>query len=353
MPVPDLHKCLEQLDALVDPSHIAESERLIEDASLYRDVERLPTTQPAAVEGWPTFPYSEAFNDVEKMLVNELAGVYAGASLRDDRMYTIRANYGVGTVASMFGCKVSITMDNMPWCEHLSERELLAALDRGVPDVTTGLAARVLETERFYLDVLSGYPNLSKAVRVFVCDTQGPFDTAHLVMGHRIYTEIYDDPDLVHRLLDLVTQTYIEFTKAQKAIIGEGNDWSYHSATKVRGGVRICEDAPTNISPSAYREFCRPYNERIFQEFNGGWIHYCGKGYQIFPDLISTPGLHGVNFGNPEMQNLQAIYSEAAPRKITIISWSGPFTSEDAEHIKTGITLIGEGRKRDPREACW
>ncbi len=305
-PVPDLNQRLEELNSLVDPANKADCERLIEDTFCYREVERLPGVDPTPVEGWATFPYSEAFRDPEEMLINELAGVYAGARLRDDRMYTIRANYGVGTVASMFGCSTSLTMNNMPWCEPLSDAELLDALERGVPEMTAGLGGRVLETERFYLDTLAEHPNLTKAVHVFVCDTQGPFDIAHLVMGHRIYTEIYDNPDLVHRLLDLATDTYIRFTRAQKEVVGESDGWSYHSMMKIRGGVRICEDAPTNISAESYKEFCRPYNERVLTALDGGWVHYCGKGYQIFPPLISTPGLCGVNFGNPEMQDLQA-----------------------------------------------
>lgn len=353
MPVPDLHQRLKELDAIVTPAHVAESERLIEDAMSYRELPDLPVIDASGAKGWQTFPYSEAFHDIEKMLVNELAGVYTGAKLRDDRMYTIRANYGVGTVASMFGCEISLTMNNMPWCEALSERQLLEALDRGVPDVTAaGLGPRVLETERFYLETLARYPNLSKAVRVFICDTQGPYDTAHLVMGHRIYTEMYDNPDLVHRLLDLVTQTYSRFTQVQKELIGEGNDWSFHSMTKVRGGVRICEDAPTNISPSAYLEFCRPYNERALAEFGGGWIHYCGRGHQILPHILDTPGVYGVNFGNPEMQDLSALYAEARKRGIGIISWNRPLAEEDRKHIRTGVSLIRKGG-RSPDQALW
>ena len=35
-------------------------------------------------------------------LLNELAAVYAGAKLKDDRLYGIRANYGTGIIASLF-----------------------------------------------------------------------------------------------------------------------------------------------------------------------------------------------------------------------------------------------------------
>ncbi|MCL6629699.1 MAG: hypothetical protein K6U00_08885 [Armatimonadetes bacterium] len=339
MAVHDLDARLELLDSLIDPHHVRCAEKLQEAAFSYEEIDRLPMINPTIVDGWQTFPYSEAFQDPEKMLVNELASVYMGAKLRDDRIYTIRANYGVGTMASMFGCKIVLTMNNMPWCKPLSERELLEALDHGVPEMDAGLAKKVLDTEQFYLEKLSEYPNLREAIHVYVCDTQGPFDTAHLIMGHRIYTEIYDNPGLVHRLLDVVTETYIQFTHTQKAIIGEGNDWSYHSTARVKGGVRICEDSATNLSPASYLEFCRPYNERILNEF-GGWIHYCGRGYQIFPHVISTPGLSGINFGNPELQDLRVVYNEASVRKIGIIGWAGPFSKDDCVRIRTGVSLV-------------
>ena len=335
----NLSQYLKKLNELVDPEHVRASERLHRDALAYREVERIPAIRSAPVKGWPTFPYSETFHDPEKMLINELAGVYAGATLRDDRAYTIRANYGVGGIASLFGCKISLTMNNMPWCESLSDDELLEALDSEI-DVTAGLGSRVVETERFYLDVLSEYPNLREAVRIYVSDTQGPFDCAHLVIGHRIYTDIYDNPELVHRVLDKVTEAIVRFTKAQKAIIGEENDSSCHSMMAISGGTRICEDSPTNISPAAYLEFCRPYNERLLKEFGGGWIHYCGKGHQIFPHVITTPGLTGINFGNPEMQDLGAIYAEASRHGVGIVSWNGLFTPENKRAMKTGITLI-------------
>ncbi|MCX6377278.1 MAG: hypothetical protein NTU88_14805 [Armatimonadetes bacterium] len=342
MPVPDLHDRLGELDSLVDPAHARDCERLFEDAFSYRGVDHLPRQDPSPVDGWPTYPYSEAFYGVEKMLINELAGVYQGAKLRDDRVYTIRANYGVGTIASMFGCKTSLTMNNMPWCEPLSDAELLEALDMGVPDMNSGLGDRVLETERFYVEMLSKYPNLKEAVHIFVCDTQGPFDVTHLIIGHRIYTDIYDRPEIVHRALDLAVETGIRFTKAQKEITGEGCDWHFHSQMKARGGVRIYEDTPTNISPAAYLEFCRPYNERFLAELGGGWIHYCGAGHQIFPHVISTPGLSGINFGNPDMQDLRAIYDAASSRGVGVLAWSRPLSPENAEHMKTGISIIAE-----------
>ncbi|MGQ9456069.1 MAG: uroporphyrinogen decarboxylase family protein [Armatimonadota bacterium] len=272
------------------------------------------------------------------MLLAELALVWAGANIRDDRVFTIRANYGVGAIASMFGCKVHLTDNNMPWVEHLSDTALDKILDAGEIDIDTGLGGKVFDTQRFYVQTISRYENLAQSVHIYLSDTQGPFDNAHLIMGHKIYTELYDNPERVHRLLDLVTDTYIRYTKAQKQLIGEEGKYSYHTQLIVRGGVRICDDSGINLSPDQYTEFCKPYNERIFAEFGGGWIHYCGKGRQILPEVLSTKGITGINFGQPELQDLTTVYQMAAPRQTAILGWIG--RKRVPEWISTGITVI-------------
>ena len=48
---------------------------------------------------WPTYDFNEIFKGREKMLLSELKNVYTGAKLKDDRLYEIRANYGMGIIA--------------------------------------------------------------------------------------------------------------------------------------------------------------------------------------------------------------------------------------------------------------
>lgn len=334
-----IEQYLDKLNEIVDPEHIAHSEVRMLSAASYEPVDRLPILVHCPVPGWQTYSYREAFYDMEKMLMNELAGVWVGAHVRDDRMYTIRANYGVGGIASMFGCKPVLTDDNtMPWFTPLDDDELDRILDSGEVSIEAGLGAKVLETERFYLDVLSRYENLSKTVRVFVSDTQGPFDTAHLIMGHKIYTEIYDNPERVHRLLELVTDVYVRFTKAQKEIIGESGTTSFHSQLKVRGAVRVCDDSGINLSADCYVEFCKKYNERVLAAVGGGWVHYCGNGKQILPEVLSTRGVTGINFGNPELQDIAAVCEQAAPRRIAILGWPGK--SSIPEFMVTGVIIV-------------
>ena len=334
-----LKQHLARLNDTIDPEVLARAEARQRAAVLYEPVDRLPMLVHCPVDGWPTFSYREGFYDMEKMLANELAGVWVGTHVGDDRMHTIRANYGVGTIASMFGCEIVLTDDNaMPWCTHLSDEQLDKVLESGEVDIEAGLGARVADTVRFYKAALSEYDKLAACVRVYVCDTQGPFDIAHLVMGPKIYTEIYDNPERVHRLLELTADTYIRVTRAQKELTGEGCDWSWHSRVLFRGGVRLCEDTSTNLSTEFYAEFPKRYNERVLGKLGGGWIHYCGNGKQIMHEVLSTPGVRGINFGNPEMQDIGAVYRAAAPLKIPVLLWG--LGAPLPDQITTGIILM-------------
>lgn len=333
-----LHDYLSRLNDVVDPAHAERSERLMLAATSFEQVDRFPVIVACPVEGWQAFSYREGFHDMEKMMVNELAAVWAGARVRDDRAFTIRAYYGVGIIPTMFGCKVELTGDDIPpWFHPLSDDELDRVLDAGPADINAGLGARVFETETFYMDILSRYDNLAKCVHVYLCDTQGPFDLAHLVMGTRIYTDIYDNPERVHRLLDLVSDVCIRFVLAQKELIGEGCDTSYHTQMLLRGAVRLCNDTGINLSTDVFREFARPYDERVLAAVNGGWVHYCGNGKQILGDVLSTPNLTGINFGNPEMQDVEQVLRAAQPSRVALLLW--PRHLAIPEWVTTGVTL--------------
>jgi len=333
-----LNEYLRKLNDIIDPDVLAQAEACQRAAVLYEPVDRLPMTVACPVPGWTGFCYREAFYDMEKMLLNELGGAWVGAHVGDDRVYTIRANYGVGIIASMFGCETILTSDNaMPWCMHLTDEQLDKVLESGSIDIEAGLGRRVIETVEFYKKTLSRFDKLAQCIRIYVCDTQGPFDIAHLIMGPKIYTEVYDNPERVHRLLDLATDAYIRVTQAQRELIGESGAWSRHAQMMIRGGIRVCEDTPTNLSRDLYVEFPKRYNERVLAEFDGGWIHYCGSGKQIMPEVLSIPGVHGINFGNPEMQDIAAVYREASARKIAVLGWR--LDAPLPEEITTGIVL--------------
>ena len=65
--------------------------------------------------------------------------------------------------------------------------------------------------------------------------------------------------------------------------------------------------------------------DRVFAsvsfELGGGWIHYCGNGSHILPEVLSTERVTGINFGNPEMQDIASVCKSARARQIAVLGW--------------------------------
>lgn len=337
---------LDKLEALVDVDHVAAAEARQAAAWRYEPVDRRPTIVTVRDDwghkqydfppGWPQIPYSEAYRDPAKMLIYELARVYEGALLRDDRAFTIRSNYGLVVLASMVGCEVWQDQENMPWAEAFSTmEEVEAAIDRGLPDMNSGIGARVWETEQYFRDTLAAYPNLSRTVRIGCPDAQGPFNTAVNIAGTQVYYAVIQRPEAVHRLVEFSTDLYLAVIAHHKRLMGEPEEVGYSFSYRIEGGGRASDDSAVMISGKMYGEFVKPYNARAYQATHGGLLHFCGKGDQFYAQMVTTPGVTGINFGNPEMQDFRARYAAALPHKICLL-WDGDLPPE-FDDITTGV----------------
>jgi hypothetical protein len=327
---------------LTVPDHVQAAERLQQAVWAHEPVERIPVViHGFAPPEWPTYSYCEIFDDPEKMLWNELLQSYLGVILQDDRVMTVRANFGPAVIPSLFGTTVRADLATT-WVDgcHTS-RAVREIVDRGIPDLSAGLGSRVLATEAFYRDCLRDN-GLSPYVHMFQADSQSPFDCAALLWGHEIYTAMLDEPDLVHALLDLITKTTIAFVRRQKEVLGEPTEWMYHWWYRVPAGVRVVDDTTINLSPAMYAEFARPYNERVFDAFGGGYMHYCGHGLQSQHLRLATKGLRGIEMGAEQSEKnpaytIDAICRSASENQVTIC-WIGPkLPPQRPPYITTGL----------------
>ena len=251
----------------------------------------------------------------------------------------------------------------MPWVEHLEPAALRKAVARGVPDLEQALGRRVLDTHRFYLDTLAGYPKCSRCVRITQPDLQGPFDIAHLLMGNDVFLAVVDEPDLVHELLAVVTDTYIAFRKLIDPLLTDraGDGAVYLHGCLFGGKVLIKDDtAIINLSEDMHRAFSKAYNDRILAAFGGGSMHYCGPSRTWAHEAVDSPWLRGINYGNPEMQDLAAEHAYWRERKVPILLWGDSLCLraqgsraflDDVRSlgIRTGMTLAI--RVKDQEEA--
>jgi hypothetical protein len=161
---------------------------------------------------------------------------------------------------------------------------------------------------------------------------------------------LYDQPVLIHELLALITQTYIQYRKfiedyyhlndkADEEMIYIHGDICY-------GKVVIKDDTPqVSLSPKMYQEFAWQYNQQIFDEFKGTY-HCCGRiNDHIYEFLDQNKNVKGINYGNPENHNIRDIYRKNKGNQRAIYTWGWnqdySYLAEvlEDEEIRTGITL--------------
>ena len=350
MKIRSLSGLLDFIEEHLDLKHQAHVERLHLSSLRFENCQTLPLSIiPTSVQE-DLYPLSEAFADPRKMMFNELmysfGSIYSSVQLKDFFPLHIRSNYGIGIMPSIFGAESRIIGDNMPWVEPIGLDRAKQLLNEGIPDVNRGLAGRAIETNHFYMETLDGYPKCAKAIHVTQPDMQGVFDIAHLLLGTEIFYLLYDEPDSVKDFLSLITECYIRYRKALTPYLRDQieDDFICIHGGIYPGSVLLKEDtAMINLSPSLYEEFVLPYNKRIFQELPSS-VHYCGGIQQWHYEVLDEQGTMGVNYGNPEMQELSAVYSENYKHRRPIVGWGGnqEFTFQKAIYqngITTGITL--------------
>ena len=215
-------------------------------------------------------------------------------AVEDDFIPYLTPYYGTGILASGFGCKVSFTQGRDPSITAPCVTSLEDAAHLRLPDPQRdGLMPRVLETAA-YMRAKGPYP-------VSLTDSQSPLDELILMCGHeRLYLWMYDQPKVVHELMELVTEGFIQWVKAQKSVTGEPWNECYGEQgvwVPPGCGVWIADDEAVNLSPRLYAEFIAPHYSRIFKEFGGGVLHFCGEGAHHSQALLQIEGLRAINNG--------------------------------------------------------
>ncbi|MEM3420242.1 MAG: uroporphyrinogen decarboxylase family protein [Candidatus Aenigmatarchaeota archaeon] len=294
---------------------------------------------------WPAFSYEEIFNNKDKMLIQQLGIVYPHCLIQDDSVPGIRANYGLVVIPSAFGCEIEIPREGMPWIKKRPLEEEPLNLDKiAYPMINEGLMKKVLETNEYFSKILN-----NTGVRVFLSDTQGPLNIAYSLMGNKLFTSFYKNSEFLKKLLDIISDVYIEFSLAQKEIIKEPITQGVHGwdgdegpfgIWMDKGGVRIADDVAVMVSPKIYKEFVIPYIRKCLRPFDGGMLHICGNANHLLHEIVSIPEVKAVHFGNPEMFNLKNLI-DLFHKKACIIWTDKPKRKKLDVWVKEIVNILG------------
>jgi len=252
--------------------------------------------------------------DSEKMFLSELDAAVRTVAGGMQAVPSVRANMGCGIIPTLFGVKQELFKDKMPWIQKHLSRE---AVERTEPcDLVFGDEFNAGISHMDYMaERLAG-----TGCRVYPMDIQGPFDTAHLVYGDDIFYDLYDDPGFIRHLMELSRQAVcMGMDECIKHIPDAGDGICHYNnlaMPRSAGGIKLSEDTVTLLSKAHVEEYAAPYIVQVLERYGGGYVHYCGRNPHLYDALMDMPLVRGINFGNPEMHDMDAVLKDCAARGI-------------------------------------
>ena len=163
------------------------------------------------------------------------------------------------------------------------------------PTLKDGLIPRALDIIKYVVDRTDG------KIPLQMYNAGGPMDIASMVLHDaELLTALHTHPRQAHRLLQSCTDLFIEFYKAQQAIVPEWSPTIAEDMYVPSGHGILCgEDWLAVISAEMASEFEVPYLNQISDAFGGIAIHSCGSLMHQFETL------------EMEIRNLRGFYFNA------------------------------------------
>lgn len=326
-----------------------------------------PYSIPAAIYGVATWcpkllGYSayEYFSNKETKLeaMTRLQKDFADALL----IPGIWPDFGLIAEAASFGGKILWSEDDPPYIEP-ALADIKDVDNLKPPNYNKdGLFPQMLE-EYSYMrkntneDLISGYGHVEGTINI-----NGPLETAALVRGYDDFLmDFIRNPQYVHKLLRIVTETLLEWIRF----------YENYQGVKIS---RFCmsDHFPTMVSPVHFKEFCLPYMQNIFSvcpspavkiyHNDGGIEHLLDqlpqtgmdivhsgidfrKAFEVNDSLIymgNLPTLSLIQKGNPE--DVKVAVKElitTSPKHRLIVSASGEFADgTPRENVRAMIEAL-------------
>lgn len=350
-----LHNLLDYLCETLDTNGRADGKMRYRRALDWEPVDRPPlvVSYPLPQDArFRPYPHRKIFDDPETMLYNELVHAFDTSivlhpQLGDDLPLTVRANFGTVLIASMFGASVEQVENNPPWIRHEDAHSCsLEQIGRTDPlNFTRGWIPRAAETMQAYHQLSDEYPELKEKIHVVLPDLQGPFDNLELIRGSDVFLDLVTAPEAVDRALNVLATAQIALAKFLGQWTTEPTDGYCHQhAVMLKGNILLRNDSCIMVSPKMYRRQIAPHDERVLHELGGGGIHSCGNVEHLIDELLRLPSIHSLDLGQPELNDLDAVYAKAAEKRVPLIRLAvseAEIRSQDAwNRFPTGAVLI-------------
>lgn len=183
--------------------------------------------------------------------------------------------------AECFGAHITVNDDEVPTVQGRTVNDTQEAEALAVPPIGSGRTQLYIDAVKAAAAAITDRPVLAGMI--------GPFSlAARLLDVSEIMMDCYDDPDMVHLVLQKCTQFLCDYAAAYKA-----------AGTN---GIVIAEPVAGLLSPTLEAEFSAPYVAQIVKAVQDDCFaviyHNCGDNVPVMLDSILSTGCAAYHFGN-------------------------------------------------------
>ena len=275
---------------------------------------------------WPEVSVNRAQLDLETMVLQQYGACSNQLARGAGSLMMVRSNYGTGIMPTLFGAELFVmdeSLNTLQTSKPLGAEAMLRLVEHGIPDMETGLGAAVFTAGKRFVEIAARYPKIRKYVHIYHPDMQGPMDMCEMLWGSDIFIDLIDKLELVHRVLDILTDTYARFMKVWDTVVGtNGKSWAAHWGMMHRGRIMLRTDSGMNLSPEIYDQFIRPYDQRLLNELGGGAVHFCGRGSHYIASTCSMDQMYAIAMSQPHLNDMETIYQNTADKGIKLLGFS-------------------------------
>jgi len=298
-----------------------------------QNVDRLPFQYFSGTSDCPNYTYGDIIRDADKLIEQKIAQINAQTESFPDTdflPYLNPVHLGEGMVPSMFGAEQYVVEDNPPYTKGRVMRNIydLDKLPRKINPETDGWGPKLKEMCEKFLDAVQG------EVPVIVSDHQSPYGVATKICDNEeLMLAMYDEPEMVHEFFDIVTAGIADTIDAMEKWCGV-DCLAKNEALPVPGnhGLILWDDYISVVTPSLHKEFCAPYNMRLYEKYGAGHLHTCGPYFPGYidacinckPKSMDIAIMRGMSRAKEDMIEFRRITKEAG----VMIIGSPDFTSE-------------------------
>lgn len=263
------------------------------------------------------------------MLQAELNTLRPHFEMRDDRVPSVRVQFGTAQPAAAYGCEIYVPPNNLPAAASHVLKRIEDAYDLQVPETNAGWYAKLHEWTEMWLEALP------EGIELQHPDIQSAFNTAHLVRGNDIFMDFYDNPDALEALLTNVTDFMIKITRLLKNKISSDTEYFYDWGCMWKGTARISNCTMQLLPPEFYVDHVMKHDLRFFEAVGGGRVHYCGNSREMAKTFLSLENVHGYDVVPPYEKAPFEVCDDIPANKVPLISIGGR-ESAACQQILTG-----------------